>query len=153
MPIITEQTKLQKLYEVDYLNWLEQNIKLLQSKNFQELDIDNLIEELQALGRSEKRAVTSLLEQIIRHLLLLEYWEEEYDRNAYHWQTELVNFRNQINWELTTNLRQYLEDNLDKIYQNALKFVRQKTKHQVKNFPTICPYNLTQLLDENWFSK
>ncbi|MBE9238182.1 DUF29 domain-containing protein [Anabaena aphanizomenioides LEGE 00250] len=142
-------TNLQSLYEIDENLWLEETIALLKEKRFQDLDLNNLIEELEALGRRDKNAVASLLEQIIRHLLLLHYWTEEYEMNGNHWQTEIIGFRNQIERLLTNNLQNYLNSELEKIYRSALKYVRQKTRFKI-DFPESCPYTLEQLLDENY---
>jgi hypothetical protein len=142
-------TNLQSLYEIDENLWLEETIALLKEKRFQDLDLNNLIEELEALGRRDKNAVASLLEQIIRHLLLLHYWTEEYEMNGNHWQTEIIGFRNQIERLLTNNLQNYLNSELEKIYRSALKYVKQKTRFKI-DFPESCPYTLEQLLDENY---
>ncbi|MTJ55410.1 DUF29 domain-containing protein [Anabaena sp. UHCC 0253] len=146
---MTVNTDLQSLYEIDESLWLEETIVLLKEKRFQDLDLNNLIEELEALGKRDKNAVASLLEQIIRHLLLLQYWTEQYEMNGNHWQTEIVGFRNQIERLLTNNLQNYLNSELEKIYISALKYVKQKTRFKI-NFPEHCPYSLEQLLDENY---
>ncbi|MEY3256947.1 MAG: hypothetical protein RLZZ29_2082, partial [Cyanobacteriota bacterium] len=101
------------------------------------------------LGREKKNAVASLLEQIIRHLLLLQYWTTEAEYNAVHWQEEIYNFRTQLRRTITTNLRKYLKDELTSIYQDALGFVKIKTTNLV-TFPTECPYSQEQLLDRSW---
>jgi DNA-directed RNA polymerase subunit L len=101
------------------------------------------------LGREKKNAVASLLEQIIRHLLLLQYWTTEAEYNTVHWQEEIYNFRIQLRRKITTNLRKYLEDELTSIYQDVLGFVKIKTTNSV-TFPTECPYSLEQLLDRSW---
>jgi hypothetical protein len=142
-------TDLKKLYESDDYEWLLETIELLKNKQFQQLDLDNLIEELEDLGSEKRNAVESLLEQIIRHILLLEYWTEEYSNNAHHWQGEIVNFRNQLRRRLTKNLRNHLAEERLNLYRDALKYVTIKTKNQV-DFPQECPYNLEQLLDENY---
>ncbi|MDD1462538.1 DUF29 domain-containing protein, partial [Dolichospermum sp. ST_sed2] len=116
---------------------------------FDEVDLENLIEELEDLGSEKKNAVVSLLEQVIRHLLLLQYWQEEYERNGYHWQGEIVNFRNQLKRRLTGNLRNYLTQEMLEIYADALEYVKVKTKFQV-DFPEKCPYSLEQLLDKDY---
>ena len=105
-------TNLKTLYEIDDHKWLEETVKLLKEKRFNELDLENLIEELEALGRRDKAATESLLEQVIRHLLLLPYWQEESDYNSHHWKAEIISFRNQIERILTTNFKNSLEDNL-----------------------------------------
>ncbi|NCR44230.1 MAG: DUF29 domain-containing protein [Microcystis aeruginosa SX13-01] len=144
-----EVNEFKQLYDVDDDEWLEQTINLLKNHQFQQLDLDNLIEELEDLGREKKNAVASLLEQIIRHLLLLQYWTTEAEYNAVHWQEEIYNFPTQLRRTITTNLRKYLEDELTSIYQDALGFVKIKTTNLV-TFPTECPYSLEQLLDRSW---
>ncbi|AFZ57031.1 DUF29 domain-containing protein [Anabaena cylindrica FACHB-243] len=141
-------TDLKQLYEIDDSQWLEETIKLLKNHQFQELDLDNLIEELEDLGKRDKNAVASLLEQIIRHLLLLQYWISEYEHNSVHWQGEIYTFRTQLKRKITNNLRNYLEAELNSIYKDALGFVKIKTQNSVK-FPPECPYSLDQLLDIN----
>jgi DNA polymerase III gamma/tau subunit len=147
--LMIEVNELKQLYDVDDDQWLEQTINLLKNHQFQQLDLDNLIEELEDLGREKKNAVASLLDQIIRHLLLLQYWTTEAEYNAVHWQEEIYNFRTQLRRTITTNLRKYLEDELTSIYQDALGFVKIKTTNLV-TFPTECPYSQEQLLDRSW---
>jgi hypothetical protein len=146
---MTQTNDLHSLYEVDNEQWLEKTIKLLKEKRFDHLDLDHLIEELEALSRREKKTVERFLEQIIRHLLLLQYWNSESEYNANHWKAEIMSFRNQLNEDLTQNLLNHLRENQTKIYEKALKYVKQKTGYQV-DFPKNCPYNLDQLLDSNW---
>lgn len=142
-------TDLKTLYEIDESEWLESTIELLKNRQFNALDLENLIEELEELGKEKKNAVASLLEQVIRHLLLLQYWSSESEYNAVHWQGEIYTFRVQLRRRLTTNLRNYLDDELNYIYQDALGFVKIKTQNTV-SFPLECPYALEQLLDVEW---
>jgi hypothetical protein len=100
------------------------------------------------LGRSDKNKAASLLEQIIRHLLYLQYGETEVENNQSYWEAEIDSFRTQLRRHLTTNLHQYLEQELDMIYQDALRYVSKKTRLQ--SLPNQCPYSLSQLLDSNW---
>ncbi|NCQ43170.1 MAG: DUF29 domain-containing protein, partial [Cyanobacteria bacterium] len=118
-------------------------------KKFNQLDLENLIEELESLSRRDKLALQSLLNQIIRHLLLIQYWEDERETNYRHWQSEVISFRGQINQRMTTNFYHYLAENIPFIYTQARKYV--KAKSGIDTFPSECPYNLDQLLDEDWF--
>ena len=140
---------LKTLYETDDYLWLESTIELLKNKQFKALDLENLIEELEDLGSEKKHALVSFLNQLLRHLLLLQYWTSELDNNSVHWQEEIYNFRSELNERLTTTLRNYLEKELERIYQKALKAVKIKTQNSVE-FPSECPYTLDELLDENW---
>ncbi|GCL47933.1 DUF29 domain-containing protein [Microcystis aeruginosa] len=140
---------LKTIYEIDDSLWLAETIELLKAKKFDDLDLDNLIEELEDLGNEKKFRVASLLEQIIRHFLLLQFWTRERDYNQDHWELEIVNFQIQLKRGLTTNLRNYLQNELTNIYEDAVFFVRKNTKNKV-TFPDICPYSLEELLDPNW---
>ena len=102
--------QLKQLYELDDSQWLGETISLLRNHQFSQLDLEHLIEELEDLGKEKKNAVASLLEQVIRHLLLLQYWTKETEYNIIHWQEEIYNFRTQLRREMTTNLRNYLEE-------------------------------------------
>ncbi|NET01620.1 MAG: DUF29 domain-containing protein [Sphaerospermopsis sp. SIO1G1] len=121
MSVISNLAKLQQLYETDDHEWLLTNIELLKQRQFDHLDLENLIEELEDLGNEKKNAVKSLLEQIIRHLLLLQYWTAERENNGHHWEAEILSFRYQLEDRLTTNLSNFLNQEIDNIYQRALK--------------------------------
>jgi NTP pyrophosphatase (non-canonical NTP hydrolase) len=140
---------LKTLYEIDDSLWLEETIELLKAKNFEALDLDNLIEELEDLGNEKKFRVASFLQQIIRHALLLQFWISEREYNQAHWQAEIISFQYQLKRYLTTNLRQYLEQEFEQIYFESLRYVRQKNDNKV-TFPDTCPYSLEELLDPNW---
>lgn len=150
MAITTNSTsELKRLYETDDHLWLLETIELLKQGRFEELDIENLIEELESLAKRDQHKVKSLLEQIIRHLLLLQYWSEEYERNKNHWRSEIRSFRVQLKDRLTTNLSNYLISIFENIYQDALGYVQEKTGFTV-NFPEQCPYSFEQILDINY---
>ena len=121
----------------------------MKNRQFDQLDLENLIEELTDLGNEKKNAVESLLQQIIRHLLLYQYWNVEIERNSGHWQAEIYNFRDQLNSKLTVNLRSNLVAEMPKIYQRALGYVQRKTNYRI-DFLRESPYSLEQLLDINY---
>jgi hypothetical protein len=57
------------LYETDFYAWIQRQAELLKEKQFDGIDFENLIEELEAMGRSEKRQLLNRLAQLIAHLL------------------------------------------------------------------------------------
>ncbi|MBD2410922.1 hypothetical protein FACHB389_00465 [Nostoc calcicola FACHB-389] len=147
---MTITTNLKKLYETDENLWLEQTIELLKQKQFNQLDLENLIEELISLGKRDLAKAKSLLRQIIIHILLLQYWQVEYEKKYRHWLGEIKTFRYDLNNHLTTNLMNKLQDDLENIYQSAVDFVQ--VKNDLMIFPEKCPYTLAQLLDDNYLS-
>jgi hypothetical protein len=144
---MTLLTNLKKLYEIDDSLWLEETIELLRNRQFDQLDLENLIEELEALGRRDKASIESLFIHLIEHLLIYEYWLSEREYNGNHWRREITNFRFQLDSLLTTNYRNYLLNNQTQLYLKGKKLATEKSG---LNFPEKCPYNLKQLLDENW---
>jgi Domain of unknown function DUF29 len=135
-------------YETDYNQWLKETVKHLQERQFEQVDWDNLIEEIESMGKSDRRALMSLLTRLIEHLLKLAYWQEEKKRSGNHWAAEIVNFRAQIQHRLedSPSLRPELETMYAKVYPVAIKSVSQL-------FPlnSDAHISLAQALDDNWF--
>jgi len=84
------------LYEKDYYLWLEKTISLLENHRFSDLDLENLIDEISSMGKSEKRSLESYLTRLLEHLLKLAYWESELEYNQRGWKNEIRNFRRAI---------------------------------------------------------
>ena len=131
--------------ELEYDRWLEEQIKLLNQRKFEYLDVDNLIEELKALGRAEKSAIKSLVYQIILHLLLIDYWQEESEYSRNHWLAEVDAFQLQLEDKLTTNLTIFAQDNLPRLYAKARKNAVRKSRLSTDRFPVTCPYTLEDI--------
>lgn len=131
--------------QIEYDRWLSEQIEILRSKNFEHLDIDNLIEELAALGRAEKSAAKSLVYQIILHLLLIDYWEAESLYSKDHWRAEVDAFQLQLEDKLTTNIKQMIEDNLPRLYDKAKRNAVRKSRLGEDCFPPSCPYTLADI--------
>jgi hypothetical protein len=68
-PLINKST----IYEQDFLLWIQQQIELLKKGCYTELDVENLVEELAALGRSEQKELGSFLQVLLMHLLKCQY--------------------------------------------------------------------------------
>lgn len=134
----------------EYDSWLLEQVKLLKQRNFNNLDIDNLIEELENLVRREKSSVEQFAYLIMLHLLLVEYWYEESEWNRNHWESEIIGFRLQLNNKLTTNLYNHLEQRLDFLYEKAFTAAVKKTKSScTKNrFPKERKYSLSDILND-----
>jgi Domain of unknown function DUF29 len=135
--------------ELEYDRWLESQITCLKNQNFTGLDLNNLIEELEALGRAEKSAVKSLAFQILIHMLLVDYWTEESVYSKNHWQAEINAFKYQLSDKLTTNYKIFLVDNLDKIYEKARTNAVLKSNLPSDRFPDTCPYQTEDLLEKS----
>ena len=141
---------LSSTYQIDHQAWLDKTILQLKNGQLEHLDCEHLIEELESLGNEQKRAVESLVIQVLQHLLFYQYWQSERDYNERHWRGELIAFRTQLELRLTTNLKNHLQDRLDYLYTKARKIAEVKTD---LNLPTQNPYSLDEVLNEDWLPK
>ncbi|MEG3438289.1 DUF29 domain-containing protein [Pannus brasiliensis CCIBt3594] len=159
---MTAQTSLSMgtLYDRDYVLWTEKTAEQLRQKNFAEVDWENLIEEIESMGRSERQAVVSLLTVLIEHLLKLAYWESERERNARHWIVEIATFRSRLDQKIeTTTLANHARDSFEKAYLVARKTmidarIVAKDSIPVEPFFSVAggaPLASEQALDADWF--
>lgn len=145
-------TERMSLYDADYHCWLDQTVNQLRERDFSNLDLDNLIEELESLGRSEKRAVSSYLRRLCEHLLKIKYWESERDLCLRGWKLEVRNFRLQIQEALeeSPSLTEFLQDSFAKQYNNGRKLFLDASDLSAQFVPEVPDFTLEQALDENW---
>lgn len=142
----------QSLYDTDYNLWVLETVAKLQAKDFENLDLENLVEEVLDLSKRDKRKLESLLARLFEHLLKLKYWESERERNKGHWEREITNFRLQIIrlLEDSPSLRSHLENRLVKLYQDGCQLASKRSQLPLNTFPSSPIGNLEQILDENW---
>jgi hypothetical protein len=135
-------------YHHDFLEWAQQQAEYLQNGHWAELDIENLVEELEALGRSEQREFGRYLQVLMMHLLKCQYQPE---RRTKSWDATLSNCRNKIHdcLEDTPSLQPFLQDPtwVEKYYRRACRDAIQETEEPPEIFPEGCPYTIDQILD------
>ncbi|HAC65188.1 MAG TPA: DUF29 domain-containing protein [Cyanothece sp. UBA12306] len=140
----------QTLYDQDYYLWLQTTIEQLRNSHFSALDRENLIEELESMGKSDKRALKSLLTRLLEHLFKLVYWTSERNYNANKWKSEITAFRKQINDLLkdSPSLKPYLAEIIDDCFLDAREIVSHLINQEI-------PHNkiatIEQLLNKDWF--
>ncbi|CCQ59194.1 MULTISPECIES: DUF29 domain-containing protein [Crocosphaera] len=128
-------------YETDYYQWTLEQVEALRERNLDKLDWENIIEEIESLGRSDYNAVSSLLMRQIEHRLKIDYTplEECYKK----WQVEIQAFKIGIKRQISPSMKPKLKKDLEEIYQDAVSLV---TLEYGINLPDQCPYTLDELL-------
>jgi len=144
--------KLQSLYDTDYQCWLDETVAQLKAHRYNNLDLENLIEEIESLGRSDKRAILSYLMRLCEHLLKLKYWQSEREQCFRGWDLEIANFRLQIQAILkdSPSLNNYLRENFLPTYGNARKLFLKASKLDPEQIPQHPEFTLEQALEEDW---
>lgn len=135
-------------YEEDFNLWTEQTVDLLRSRRFEELDIDNLLDELESMSKRDKREIVSRLKVILVHLLK---WYQPDQRGA-SWETTIRNNREEIAQILqdSPSLKSYPATVLKQAYASACKNAASETGLLVDEFPESCPFAIAEILIEDF---
>ena len=136
-------------YLADFNSWIEQTVKLLRENRWQEIDVANLIEEVEDLGKSERRGIASQLTRLLLHLLK---WQYQPQRRSDSWLDSITDARTQIELviEDSPSLRNYPAENREDSYQRARRQAAKQTNIEIEVFPNNCPYSLEEILAESW---
>lgn len=140
------------LYETDYNLWIEETVQKLQTKEFETLDLENLIEEVSDLSRRQKKKLKNLLIKLFEYLLKLEYWDSQRELNKGHWQAEIRNFRQQINDELrdSPSLKLYVQEIFADCYHKGRAMASDRSQLPLETFSVEVIGRLERILDEDW---
>ena len=156
---------LKELYEKDFYLWVLENLKLLKNKEYELVDWENLLEEIEYMARKELRSVISLMAVIMEHL----YKWESYRESAYMgsgWKRSILNARKElINlFDEIPSLKRIAQEkeSLNRAWRRAVNslivwFDEDENKNLAKkyfgrlpteeDFPKDCPYTFEQVME------
>ncbi len=137
---------MKSLYAADFYAWTQQQVKLLKAQAWQGLDVQNLIEELEDLGRRERQELRNRLAVLLGHLLK---WQFQAQQRSNSWLATLREQREQLSLLLNENssLKPYLPEPLIIAYKLGLNIAVRETGLSYETFPSECPYPLEKVLD------
>ena len=138
---------MQNLYETDFYAWTQQQALLLQQQQWTQLDLPNLIEEIESLGKQQRAELRNRLSVLIGHLLK---WEYQSERRSRSWLATIRIQRLDISELLEENpsLKPYLEEALQKAYLKGVVLAVGETDLPNSTFPAECPYSLIEILGD-----
>ena len=133
------------LYDQDFYQWTHEQAELMKAGALSQLDIPNLIEEIESMGRSEKRELRSRLTVLLMHLLK---WDYQPDRRSGSWKSTINTQRMDIDFVLKDNpsLKHNLEIVIDETYRVARQRVADETGLPESVFPLSCSYTVEQIM-------
>ena len=134
------------LYERDFYLWLERQAELLREGRVGELDVANLLEEIEDMGRSEKRAIENNLIVLLTHLLK---YQSQPDQRSSGWRGSIVEHRRRLRKLLreSPSLGRYAHAIFAECYADSCEQASAEAGLPVATFPEQCPYTLDQALD------
>jgi hypothetical protein len=138
------------LYETDFYRWSQEQGQALRGQRATEVDWENVAEEIESLGRSDKRSLESNLNVVLLHLLK---WQYQPEQRKPGWQSSIIEHRSRIR-KLTNespSLRSYPAEVLEEEYSLARMKAAGETGIPDKHFPAACPFTIQQVLDLGFY--
>jgi len=138
------------LYDADFYAWTQQQANVLKTGDFSSLDLDNLIDEIESMGKSEKRELESRLEVLLAHLLK---WKFQPDFRGRSWQATIKEQRERIADHLKENpsLKSFLPEIYGKTYRYSILKAVKETGMSESTFPSQCPWWFDHAMDADFW--
>lgn len=138
------------LYDQDYYAWSRQQASLLRSGMVSEADLENIAEEIESMGRSEKRELASRLTVLLLHLLK---WQFQPGMRGKSWRLSIKGQRADIEAVLRDNpsLKSELKGTIAEAYHRSLIDAEKETGLDGETFPAVCPYGFADMMREDFW--
>jgi hypothetical protein len=139
-------------YEQDFYAWTQEQAILLRSGKLSEIDVENVAEELESMGRSDKREIDSRLEVLLIHLLK---WQVQEGFRSGSWSGSIREQRSRIEDLLSESpsLRREVAQIKPAVYARARREAANETGLPVRMFPARCPFTAEQIMLEDFLPK
>jgi hypothetical protein len=137
-------------YDRDFYAWANEQADLLRAGRLSEADIEHIAEEIESLGKSEKRELVSRLAIVLLHLLK---WQFQPSRRGASWEASIANNRDQLAVHLDDNpsLKALIPNALIEAYRYALRDAVAETGLKKTGFPQTCPWDYEQIMDPDFW--
>lgn len=143
--VINSINRPNSLYDKDFYLWTQATAELLKEGKFNEVDIPSLVEEVESLGRSERRELKSRLIVLLMHLLK---WEYEPEKRSQSWRSTISEQRICIEEliEDSPSLQPFISEVFDDCYQKARQKASDETGIKLTFFPQESPFTVEDVL-------
>jgi len=137
------------LYETDFYQWAIEQSDRLRLGKFAELDLENLAEEIESLGKQQRQELRNRLGILIGHLLK---WHYQPEKQSKSWRVTIRGQRREIKYLLLQNpsLKSYLDEAILLGYVQGIDLAVQETPLDDSDIPKECPYSVEQIFDDNF---
>ena len=139
-----------ELYQTDFYSWTQEQARLLRERRFDDLDLDNLVDEVASVGASEKREIRRRLKVLIAHLLK---WRFQPGLRGNSWRRTIRQQRDTIAdiVETSPSLRSYVLQAIPAAYNGATVTAAEETGLAIGIFPAECPFDADEILNPEFF--
>lgn len=138
------------LYDRDFYAWANEQAALLRAGKLAAADIEHIAEEIESMGKAEKRELVSRLTLLLLHLLK---WQMQPVRRGASWRLSIANTRDQLAEHLDDNpsLKSHLDTAMASAYRYARRDAARETSLDIQLFPDPCPWTFAQILDPEFW--
>jgi hypothetical protein len=138
-----------ELYEQDFFQWTKRNAELLRSGRVSEADLEHIAEEIEDMGKSERRELKSRLRVLLTHLLK---WGWQRDKRSTSWHSTAAAQRAELKLLLddSPSLLSRLPELIEGTYRDAVSQASIETGLTASTFPDRCPFTPEQILDSSY---
>jgi hypothetical protein len=135
------------LYDQDFYAWTQQQVDLLKAGQWEQVDMENLIEEIESLGKQERQELENRLGVLLGHLLK---WRYQPELRCKSWRATIREQRRQIQRQARKNpsLKLYMSEALEVGYENGLDLLDRETPVELEQVPQVCPFSLAEIFDK-----
>jgi hypothetical protein len=144
---ISRKMQTTTLYEQDFYAWTQQQADLLRSGQWQQVDVENVIEELDSLGKQQRQELRNRLGVLLGHLLK---WRYQPEARSKSWFYTIREQRQDIQRHLKENpsLQPYLPEAIEVGYEKGLNLVGKETPIDPDQLPQSCPFSDYKIFEE-----
>jgi hypothetical protein len=142
----------QKLYDQDFVAWVDKTAQILRNRQFNELDLEHLIEEVEDMGGHIKRELTNRLAQLIAHLLKWQFQPVAHDHYGRSWKGSIVEQRYQIERLIKKNpsLKPFIAEAYGDSWELGRIIAARETGYDLPVFPEQPTFSYEQAMQEEW---
>ena len=139
-------------YDKDFYAWSLHNAALIRAGKLSEVDLEHVAEEIESMGKGNKRELISRLSVLLAHLLK---WKFQSGRRGKSWELTIQEQRFEVQDLLddSPSLKPELDEQLNHAYAKALIIAQKETGFDRDIFPKFCPFSLKEALQEKFFPK
>ncbi len=137
------------LYDQDFMLWITNMVQLLKEHRLTELDLENLIDEIEDMGRNQKHALESNLTILLMHLLK---WQYQSAKRTNSWKFTIREHRQRLQkaFRDSPSLKHYCEQVFSDCYQDARNLASDETGLELAMFPVESPYAIAETLSQDF---
>ena len=139
-------------YDTDFYEWTQHQAAALVAGHVSELDLANLADEIESLGKRDRRGLRNNLKVVLTHLLKWRY-QPELRQTGHSWESTLIEDRDHIEAILddSPSLRHQVPAIIAEAYPRARRLTSSETVLPLEIFPETCPWAAEQVLDETFW--